>query len=283
MTDNSFEKLTRVARYEFVSLRSPRCLDLIFEINVSQEKEHPIFAVQKEAECLVEKAWDCKTEEKFKCIIEKQRQLNFRLEQIRKTWETERIERLADLLRKSKNTVLFGGSNIHAESRIPHMLVKLESQGLLKTIITQNMDGLFQEAGIRNVVELNIENFDSIENAIQIIESADLLIISDITDIVNQVSSLDISKAMHCLSMSLENFRGGNMVIVNTNEIDLKLSDWIESGNVYTPNGFPPRPRYKYPELFIRDTLDNTLNGVLKLLQNDCGNGNRQQTHKNIL
>jgi NAD-dependent deacetylase len=122
------------------------------------------------------------------------------------------IENLAEIIKKSKNTVFFGGAGVSTESGIPdfrsetglykarqvygyppeelishtvfisepelffryykeclvaadakpnaahHALAELERCGLLAAVITQNIDGLHQLAGSKNVLELHGSN-----------------------------------------------------------------------------------------------------------------------------
>jgi NAD-dependent deacetylase len=124
----------------------------------------------------------------------------------------QEIERLAEIIKNSKNTVFFGGAGVSTESGIPDFrsekglyrarqvygyppeelishtlfmrepalffryykenliaaeakpnaahtaLAELEAKGLLAAVITQNIDGLHQLAGSKNVLELHGSN-----------------------------------------------------------------------------------------------------------------------------
>ena len=80
----------------------------------------------------------------------------------------KKIEKLKEYIQESNNIVFFGGAGVSTESGIPdfrnkdglpnitHLkLVELENKGKLKAIITQNIDGLHQKAGSKNVYELH--------------------------------------------------------------------------------------------------------------------------------
>ena len=69
-------------------------------------------------------------------------------------------------IEESSNIVFFGGAGVSTESGIPdfrstdglynHMaLAKLEREGKVKAVVTQNIDGLHQAAGSREVLELH--------------------------------------------------------------------------------------------------------------------------------
>ena len=126
---------------------------------------------------------------------------------------SEPIRQLADLIRRSENTVFFGGAGVSTESGIPdfrsasglykarqaygyppetllsrtffkrrpelffryyrenliardakpnaaHLaLARMEARGLLRAVVTQNIDGLHQAAGSQNVLELHGSNW----------------------------------------------------------------------------------------------------------------------------
>ena len=86
---------------------------------------------------------------------------------------TER-ETLKKWLDESSNIVFFGGAGVSTESHIPDFrstdglynqqydyppahkaLARLEEMGKLKAVVTQNIDGLHQKAGSREVLELH--------------------------------------------------------------------------------------------------------------------------------
>ena len=99
----------------------------------------------------------------------------------------DEMELLKEWIKTSKNIVFFGGAGVSTESNIPDFrstdglynqeyayppetilshsfykkkpahkaLVRLEQQGKLKAVITQNIDGLHQKAGSREVLELH--------------------------------------------------------------------------------------------------------------------------------
>ena len=89
------------------------------------------------------------------------------------------IEQLRQIIRESDRIVFFGGAGVSTESNIPdfrsqdglyfdrmialdavpnpahYALAKLEKEGKLSAVITQNIDGLHQKAGSVNVLELH--------------------------------------------------------------------------------------------------------------------------------
>ena len=93
--------------------------------------------------------------------------------------DTEKLNELRQIIEDSDNIVFFGGAGVSTESGIPDFrsvdglykdkmifadakpnkahikLAELEKQGKLKAVITQNIDGLHQMAGSRNVIELH--------------------------------------------------------------------------------------------------------------------------------
>ena len=66
---------------------------------------------------------------------------------------TER-ETLKQWLSESENIVFFGGAGV-STNRAHKALAKLEQEGRLRAVITQNIDGLHQKAGSREVLELH--------------------------------------------------------------------------------------------------------------------------------
>ena len=101
-----------------------------------------------------------------------------------------KIEKLAQIMKDSSNIVFFGGAGVSTESGLKdfrskdglyhekydyppeeilshhfflnykpnithYVLARLEEKGLLKAIITQNIDGFHQRAGSKNVLELH--------------------------------------------------------------------------------------------------------------------------------
>ena len=62
------------------------------------------------------------------------------------------VRNTAEFYRFYRNKMLF----LDAEPNMAHkMLAKLEEQGKLKAVVTQNIDGLHQKAGSKNVLELH--------------------------------------------------------------------------------------------------------------------------------
>ena len=90
----------------------------------------------------------------------------------------DKMEQFVKWVEESDNIVFFGGAGVSTESGIPDFrsvaglyhqkyaypaepstthkkLAKLEADGKLKGIVTQNIDGLHQKAGSRHVIELH--------------------------------------------------------------------------------------------------------------------------------
>ena len=85
----------------------------------------------------------------------------------------EKIEKLKEWIDGSDNIVFFGGAGVSTESGIPDFrsqdglynqeyanaahrkLAQWEKEGRLKAVITQNIDGLHQKAGSKEVLELH--------------------------------------------------------------------------------------------------------------------------------
>ena len=79
------------------------------------------------------------------------------------------VQALEEIIAKSSSIVFFGGAGVSTESGIPdfrsvdglyhqkyaYPLAKLEREGRLKAVVTQNIDGLHQAAGSRTVYELH--------------------------------------------------------------------------------------------------------------------------------
>ena len=73
------------------------------------------------------------------------------------------IETFLQMVKESDNIVFFGGAGVSTESGIPdfrsvdglYKLAELEKAGKLKAVVTQNIDGLHQAAGSKNVLELH--------------------------------------------------------------------------------------------------------------------------------
>ena len=96
-------------------------------------------------------------------------------------------------------------------------LAKLEEKGKLKAVITQNIDGLHQMAGSKNVLELHgstlrnycmvlyeeMLNDDTITKSVQYISNADVLIIGG--------TSLNVYPAAGFINY----FKGSKLVIIN--------------------------------------------------------------------
>ena len=81
----------------------------------------------------------------------------------------ENIQKLKELIAESDNIVFFGGAGVeyyrfhraklvveNVQPNTAHKrLASLEAEGKLKAVITQNIDGLHQAAGSKNVLELH--------------------------------------------------------------------------------------------------------------------------------
>ena len=70
----------------------------------------------------------------------------------------DEMELLKEWIKTSKNIVFFGGAGVSTESNIPDFRSTdglYNQQGKLKAVITQNIDGLHQKAGSREVLELH--------------------------------------------------------------------------------------------------------------------------------
>ena len=90
-------------------------------------------------------------------------------------------------------------------------LAELEQAGKLRAVITQNIDGLHQEAGSRNVLELIVlyeEPLDQtvMEDAVRYIRNAEILIIGG--------TSLNVYPAAGLIRY----YRGNKLVLVNLSE-----------------------------------------------------------------
>ena len=85
---------------------------------------------------------------------------------------TDEVKKLKELIDGTDNIVFFGGAGVSTESGIPDFrsvdglyhqqwddppetLAEWEKEGKLKAVITQNIDGLHQAAGSKNVLELH--------------------------------------------------------------------------------------------------------------------------------
>ena len=73
-----------------------------------------------------------------------------------------------------------------------YALAQLERQGKLRAVITQNIDGLHQMAGSRNVLELHGESLNEkdLRQAIRYVEEADLLLVAGTSLVVYPVAGL---------------------------------------------------------------------------------------------
>ena len=71
----------------------------------------------------------------------------------------DKIQQFKQLVEENNNIVFFGGAGVSKESGIPDFRSKdglyNQKQGKLKAVITQNIDGLHQKAGSKNVYELH--------------------------------------------------------------------------------------------------------------------------------
>ena len=66
------------------------------------------------------------------------------------------LQAVKRIVQESGNIVFFGGVGTSTESGAAHLgLAELERQGKLKAVITQNIDGLHQQAGSKEVLELH--------------------------------------------------------------------------------------------------------------------------------
>ena len=64
---------------------------------------------------------------------------------------TDAVKKLKELVDSSHNIVFFGGAGASTEAGI----AEWEAAGKLKAVVTQNIDGLHQAAGSKNVLELH--------------------------------------------------------------------------------------------------------------------------------
>ena len=68
----------------------------------------------------------------------------------------DKIIKFANMIKECDRIVFFGGAGVSTEPNKAHIaLAELEQMGKLKTVITQNIDGLHQMAGSKNVIELH--------------------------------------------------------------------------------------------------------------------------------
>ena len=109
-----------------------------------------------------------------------------------------------EFFRFYRNKMLFPNAQPNAAHKA---LARLEQQGKLKAVITQNIDGLHQKAGSREVLELHgsvLRNYQkTLEQSVRYISQADMLIVGGTSLTVYPAAGL------------IDYYRGNKLVLIN--------------------------------------------------------------------
>lgn len=153
-------------------------------------------------------------------------------------------------------------------------LAKWEQEGRLKAVITQNIDGLHQAAGSRNVLELHgsvlrnyCESCHAFYDAEYIINTAGVPICTQCggtvkPDVVLYEESLD----QNTMNASISHIARADMLIIGGTSLAVYpaagLIDYFRGDKLVVINK-SPTPRDSFADLVIQGSIGEVLNGTL--------------------
>ena len=195
--------------------------------------------------------------------------------------DNKKIDKLAEMINNSSKTVFFGGAGVSTESGVKDyrskdglyntvreygvspvepntahiVLAEMEKKGKLSSVITQNIDGLHQKAGSKNVIELHgttavhycmecgkpypLEKLKSLKGKVPHCEKCGGLVRPEVVlyeeplnektveNAISEISTADLliiggtSLAVYPAAMYIRYFRGSNIVLINKGKTDL--------------------------------------------------------------